>query len=304
MNLQDLKVFTTVSRLGSITKSARVLSTVQSNVTTRIRLLEEDLGGKLFHRQHHGVQLTRKGQDLLPYAQQIIALVGKAREAVSNEQEIHGVLRIGSLQTTASARLPELLKSYMLKYNKVDIAVETGTTGELHEKVLACDIDGAFIAGPADHPQLRSVPAFIEELVMLTPIQFRSVEEYLSKGPIPKVLVAKVGCSYRQQLERHLSSEGINQLQEMEFGTIDGIIGCVGAGLGIAMLPRSAVEHSSRGKEVRIHSLPKRISRVETLFIMRRTQVLSSALERLIGVIVESRDHSRPRRDKSAVGKS
>jgi LysR family transcriptional regulator, cell division regulator len=294
MNIHDLNIFTAVSRLGSLTRAARALSTVQSNVTTRIRLLEEELGGQLFHRRHHGVQLTRKGQDLLPYAQQIITLVDKAREAVSEEQEVHGVLRIGSLQTTASARLPELLKSYITKYNKVDIAVETGTTGELHGKVLACDIDGAFIAGPVDHPQLQAIPAFVEELVMLTPSGYRSVDEYLSKGPIPKVLVAKVGCSYRQQLERYLSSEGIAQLHEMEFGTIDGIIGCVGAGLGIAMLPKSAIARSSRHQEVRIHPLPKKISRVETLFITRRTQVRSSALERLIGVI--EAHHQRPPR--------
>ena len=303
MNLHDLNIFTTVSRLGSITKSAKALSTVQSNVTTRIRLLEEDLGAKLFHRRHHGVQLTRKGRDLLPYAQQIIALVENAREAVSDDREVHGVLRIGSLQTTASARLPELLKRYIAKYNQVDIAVETGTTAELHEKVLACEIDGAFIAGPVDHPQLRAVPAFNEELVMLTPSNYRSVDEYLSKGPIPKVLVAKVGCSYRQQLERYLSSEGIAQLHEMEFGTIDGIIGCVGAGLGIAMLPKSAVESSSRGKEVTLHRLPGKIGHVETLFITRRTQVRTNALERLIGVIAASRSERPPRLIKRSTRK-
>jgi DNA-binding transcriptional LysR family regulator len=298
MNLHDLDIFNTVSRLGSITKSAKALSTVQSNVTTRIRLLEEELGGKLFDRHHSGVELTRKGRDLLPYAQQIATLVEKAKQAVAGDREVHGVLRIGSLMTTASARLPELLKCYITKYNKVDIAVETGTTAELFEKVLASDIDGAFIAGPVDHPQISAVLAFVEELVMLTPSNYRSVDEFLSKGPIPKVLVAKVGCSYRQQLERHLSSEGVSQLHEMEFGTIDGIIGCVGAGLGIAMLPRSAVEHSARGKEVRIHCLPKKIGRVETLFITRRTQVLSSALERLIGVIISGRNQPATRRGK------
>lgn len=290
MNLHDLNIFITAARLGSITKTARTLSTVQSNVTTRVRLLEEELGGELFHRRHHGIQLTRKGRDLLPYAQQILALAQKARETVADEHEVHGVLRVGSLQTTATARLPALLKRYITKYNKVDIAVETGTTAELHAKVLAYDLDGAFIAGPVDHPQLHAVPAFIEELVMLTPSVYRTVDEYLSRGPIPKVLVAKVGCSYRQQLERYLSGEGIDLLQEMEFGTVDGIIGCVGAGLGIAMLPRSAVERSAALKDVRLHRLPGKIGRVETLFITRRAPVRSSALERLIGVIETGRN--------------
>jgi DNA-binding transcriptional LysR family regulator len=298
MNIHDLNIFATAARLGSITKTAKALSTVQSNVTTRVRLLEEELGVALFHRQHRGIQLTRRGRDLLPYAQQIMALVHKARETVAEDQEINGILRIGSMQTTASARLPELLKAYITKYNKVDIAVETGNTAELLEKVLACDIDGAFIAGPVDYPQLHALPAFTEELVMLTPSNYRSVDEYLAKGPIPKVLVAKVGCSYRHQLERYLSSEGINQLQEMEFGTVDGIIGCVGAGLGIAMLPRSAVEKSSRSQEVKIHALPKKISLIDTFFITRRAEVRSSAMERLMGVIVASREHQQLRKRK------
>lgn len=279
-----MNIFATAARTGSITKAAKALSTVQSNVTTRVRLLEDELGVKLFHRNHHGIQLTRKGRDLLPYAQQVIALMQKAREEVS-DNEVRGALRIGSLQSTASARLPELLKTYITQFNKVDIAIETGTTLELHEKVLANDIEGAFIAGPVENPQLHSMVAFVEELVILTPAKFRSVNEYLSKGPIPKVLVFKAGCSYRQQLESYLSSEGIGTLNEMEFGTIDGIIGCVGAGVGMAMLPKSVVERSSRRGDIRVHTLPRRINRVETLFITRLKAVHSSALERLIDVI-------------------
>ena len=284
MDIRDLNIFATAARTGSITKAAKALSTVQSNVTTRVRLLEDELGVKLFHRHHHGIQLTRKGRDLLPYAQQVIALMQKAREEVS-DNEVRGLLRIGSLQSTASARLPELLKTYITQFNKVDIAIETGTTLELHEKVLANDIEGAFIAGPVENPQLHSMVAFVEELVILTPAKFRSVNEYLAKGPIPKVLVFKAGCSYRQQLEGYLSSEGIGTLNEMEFGTIDGIIGCVGAGVGMAMLPKSVVERSSRRDDIRIHTLPRRISRVETLFITRLKAVHSSALERLVDVI-------------------
>src|ERR1700756_1533415 len=99
MNIPDLRIFVTAARLGSITKAAKALSTVQSNVTTRVRLLEEELGVELFHRGHRGIQLTRKGRDLLAYAKQIIALVEKARETVSNEKDVQGILRIGSLQS-------------------------------------------------------------------------------------------------------------------------------------------------------------------------------------------------------------
>jgi DNA-binding transcriptional LysR family regulator len=289
MNLHDLNVFATAARLGSVTKAAKLLATVQSNVTARIRSLERELGVQLFYRNHHGITLTRKGHDLLPYAQQMLALMQNAKESVSNHKEVQGTLRIGSLQSTASARLPEVLKAYVTRYNQVDIAVETGTTAELLGRVLDHSLDGAFVTGPADHSDLVAVPAFVEELVLVTPAAYRTVKEYLAKGPVPKVLVLKPGCSYRQKLELFLSRQGMDLLDEMEFGTLDGIIGCVSAGLGITLFPRSVIERSTRRNEVRIHTLKKEDSRVETLFVTHKVHVRSSAMERWLEVIAKNR---------------
>ena len=85
-------------------------------------------------------------------------------------------------------------------------------------------------------------------------------------------------------------------LSQMEFGTIDGIIGCVAAGLGVSMLPRSVIERSSRRKEVSIHPLARPNRYVETQFVTHRAQVRSLALSRLIDVITgESAKTARPR---------
>src|SRR5215467_11515267 len=107
MDLHDLNVFATAARLGSVTKAAKSLSTVQSNVTARIRLLERELDVQLFDRTHRGITLTPKGQQLLPYAQQMLALAEQARTAVASTTDVRGTLRIGSIHSTASARLPE-----------------------------------------------------------------------------------------------------------------------------------------------------------------------------------------------------
>jgi LysR family transcriptional regulator, cell division regulator len=289
MNINDLNIFATAARLGSITKAAKSLATVQSNVTARIRLLEEELGTQLFHRNHTGITLTQKGQELLPYAQQTIALIQKAKEAVSDNKKVQGILRIGSMHTTAAVRLPKLLKAYVKKYKQVDIAVETGTTIELTEKILNHSVDGAFILGPVQHNELNSIPVFVEELVVVTPMSYRTVEDYLMKDQIPKLLVHRVGCYYRQKLERYLSNEGVDQLRELEFGTLDGIIGCVSAGLGITMLPRSVVERSEYGRQVRVHALSKEYSRAETLFVTHKALIRSAAMERLIDVMTARR---------------
>jgi DNA-binding transcriptional LysR family regulator len=285
MDLHDLNVFATAARLGSVTKAAKSLSTVQSNVTARIRLLERELAVQLFDRTHRGITLTPKGEQLLPYAQQMLALAENARTAVASATDVRGTLRVGSLHSTASARLPDLLKAYAIKHNKVDISVATGTTAELIDRVRQSRLDGAFVAGAEEHPDLDAVASFTEELVIVTPAAYQTLREYLKKSPLPKLLVFSVGCHYRQRLERYLSAEGFGVLNQMEFGTLDGIIGCVAAGLGVTMIPKSVIERSARRREVRVHSLPRPFRHVETHFVTHRAQVRSVALERLIDVI-------------------
>ena len=231
----------------------------------------------------------------MPYAQQLLALAQKARETVSNHPAASGSLRIGSLPSTAAVRLPEILKAFFAHCHNVDVAVETGTATELTARVMDYRVDGAFVSGPVNHAELNAVPAFVEELVLLTPLAWPSVAKYLASTPIPKVLVFQPGCFYRQKLEAYLSRAGAAQLNEMEFGTLDGIIGCVSAGLGITMLPRSVIVASGRRRQVRIHELPREASRVETLFITHQAQVVSSALERLIEVIVVGRKRTEQR---------
>jgi DNA-binding transcriptional LysR family regulator len=285
MNVSDLNLFATVARYGSITKAARRLNTVQSNVTTRLRLLEEELGVSLFQRHHHGVTLTRSGCELLPYAHQLDVLLQKARRAVSADGGNRGALRIGSMETTAAARLPGLLRRYVPAHRNVDVAIETGTTRVLIQAVLEYRLDGAFVAGPVEVDELEQTLSFVEELVLVSSPEHKSVPAALQQGKIPKMFVFRVGCSYRQKLERFLEGRGLTLVNQLEMGTLEGIIGCVSAGLGITMMPLSVVEpHAKRG-EVAVHRLAAADARVETVFITRRDMVRSPALEEFISVI-------------------
>ncbi len=295
MEFSDLNLFATVARHGNITKAAQRLNTVQSNVTTRLRLLEEELGVPLFQRHHQGVTLTRAGHDLLPFAHQAEALLQKARDTVSNNGQPHGILRLGSMETTAAARLPSVLKAYAPLHRNVDIAVETGTTRNLI----------AFVAGPVEHDDLQATLVFVEELVLVSAPQHRSLETALREGSIHKLFVFRVGCSYRQRLERFLGARGITLVNQLEFGTLEGIIGCVGAGLGVTMLPLSVVTPYARRKEVAVHRISPEDARSETVFITRRDSLRSLALEEFVGTLrhatrVTSRIRNGSRRSKRA----
>jgi LysR family transcriptional regulator, cell division regulator len=280
-----LRVFSTVAQYGSITRAAEALHTVQSNVTMHIKALEAELGVSLLHRNRRGVTLTRGGERLLPYAIKTQGLLLEARNAVANaDQPPEGTLRLGTLETTAAIRMPQLVAQYGALFPKVDLSLITGTTLALSQDVLAHKLEGAFVAGPTLRPEFVEETIFVEELVLVSAPGVRSLRDLCSLGDV-KILVFREGCSYRTKLERILQSRGARSIRVMEFGTLDGILGCAGAGLGVTMLPKALVHEASRRGEIAVHRLSRADSRVETVFIRRHDGFVSSALASFISFV-------------------
>ena len=114
MDLTSLALFRAVALEQSVTRAAQSLQRAQSNVTTRIQQLEEELGASLFLREGKRMRLTEQGQAFLAYAEQLLALADEARQALHPAQP-SGRLRLGSMESTAAARLPEPLARAMLQ---------------------------------------------------------------------------------------------------------------------------------------------------------------------------------------------
>jgi len=277
MDAADLRVFEAVARLGGMSHAAGELHTVQSNVTARVRGLEAELGTRLFHRHPRGIALTAAGRRLLPYAARVRHLLDEARRAVQDDGEPRGPLTVGSLETTAARRLPPVLSAFAAAHPRVDLVLSTGTTSELIESVLAHRLDAAFVCGPVDHPELHEESIFSEELVIVTAESVASLDAVVARGDL-KIVVLRAGCSYRQRLESLLAARGAVNLRKLEFGTLDAILGCVAAGLGVTLLPRSVVAAARRHCRVAIHELAPADARVETVFIRRRDAFVGSAL--------------------------
>src|SRR5215813_9465637 len=101
MDLTDLDIFRAVVQAGGVTRAAERLNRVQSNITTRVRQLEEELGVDLFIREGKRLHLSPSGQILLDYADRLLDLAQEAREALHDEKP-RGLLRLGSMESTAS----------------------------------------------------------------------------------------------------------------------------------------------------------------------------------------------------------
>jgi len=286
MDAGDLAIFAAVARAGAITKAAKTLNTVQSNVTQRVRSLEAELGVPLFHRHSRGVTLTGAGSQLLPYAERIGALMGEARKAAADGVVPRGRIAVGALETATALRLPPILAAYAARCPEVDIEIVTGTSAELVDAVLARHLELAFVAGPVRHPELEARPVIAEELVVVTAPGIAGLDEVAVKARTSKLklVVFRQGCTYRAQLEAVLAARGVVDVRRLEFGTLDGIVGCVGAGIGITMLPRAVVAAAAAAGRVALHALPPTKARVETVLIRRCDAFISTALARFIEI--------------------
>jgi DNA-binding transcriptional LysR family regulator len=289
MELSDFLTFSAVARTGGITRAAAELNTVQSNVTQRIKAMEAEIGTALFERHSRGMTLTGAGRRLLPYAQQMAALSREAVLAARDDGVPKGPLAIGSMETTAAVRLPSLLAEFHRRFPAVRLSLRTAPTADLVAAVLDGSLDGAFVAGPIDHAELSAVTAFREELVLVTARRWSNLAALRAGTPEsgPTALVFRSGCTYRQRLEQLFSEFGWPSAARFELGTLDGMIGCVAADMGVTLLPRAVVERDHVNRDISIHPLAASQSRVDTLFIQRRSAHQYSALQGFVACLTK-----------------
>ncbi len=287
MELSDLQTFAAVARTGGITRAAEELNTVQSNVTQRIKALEAEIGTPLFERHSRGMTLTSAGKRLLPYAQRMAALSREAALAARDDGEPKGPLAIGSMETTAAVRLPPLLADFHRRFPAVRLSLRTAPTADLVAAVLDGSLDGAFVAGPIEHADLAITSAFREELVLVSARRWASLAELRAGTPEsgPTALAFRTGCTYRQRLEQVFVEFGWPSAARFELGTLDGMIGCAAADMGVTLLPRAVVDASAMKGNVSVHTLKPDHARVETLFIQRRSGHAYSALSGFVSCL-------------------
>jgi DNA-binding transcriptional LysR family regulator len=280
MELGTLNIFVAVAETGSISQAARRLDYVQSNVTARIQHLEDDLATPLFYRKKRGMVLTPAGRTLLPYATHLLRLANEARRAVQDSEPGRGSLVIGAMETTAAMRLPPILARYHQAYPDVELTLQTGPSEELITHVLDYRLDGACVGGAVAHPEIDQEPLFEEELSFVTEQRVPVLE----KLPCSTILVFRQGCTYRARLEQWLRESGLVPYRVMEFGTVEAILGCVAAGMGVTLFPRFVVDQSPYRDTLRLHPAPTMLAQVPTMFIRRRDTLHTSAMEAFLAL--------------------
>ena len=156
VDFKGLETFVWVVALGSFRKAAQKLNTTQPAISHRITQLESEFGAKLLTRESRNVSPTARGRQLLPYAERIIAMRAEMLSALRDPAEIRGVIRLGVAETIVQTWLPDFIKEVNRAYPHLSIEIEVDISPSLRARLMAQEIDVAFLLGPLTAPHLRN----------------------------------------------------------------------------------------------------------------------------------------------------
>ncbi len=280
MDMKDLEIFKSIVNHKNVTKAAIELNYVQSNVTSRLAKLEKEIGATLLIRTNKGVRLTAEGNQFLTYADKMLQLYKEVVDSFSNPSTPSGSLTIGATDITTAARLPTVLTTFLESFPLVEFSLINGSSENLVKEVLQYNLDGEFITDTIDEPKIAQESLIHEELVLISNKGHPPINTLkdLKKNTI---LVFNPGCTYRRKMEAWVKEEGV-VVRKVEFGTIEGMIGCVKAGLGVALVSKLIAQQLNSGKKLMFHPVPGEYRFVKTVFIRRKDIPVSNALQKFI----------------------
>jgi DNA-binding transcriptional LysR family regulator len=246
VTLGQIRAFVTVASTGSFTRAADVLHLSQPALTNRIRQFEDELGLRLFDRNTRSVELTPLGRDLLPTFRRVVGefetAVVNARDSVTRAK---GVIRLACLPSCAASLLPDVIRDFQQDNPEVTFVVRDVINSNIAALVRASEVDFGIAAREDVHSDLEWTRLFSDTLhVVYAPADPSSDQTICNAAALanrPLILMSR-GSSVREMVDEAFASLGITALATCEVNYMSTAVALVQAGLGITILPSTAVE--------------------------------------------------------------
>jgi DNA-binding transcriptional LysR family regulator len=156
VDFKSIETFLWVVTLGSFRGAGQRLNTTQPAISQRIAQLERELGVKLLNRDHRVVSPTPSGRQLMVYAEKLISLRSEMMAEVGERSAMRGVLRLGVAETIVHTWLSRLVKSVNTAHPNLSLEIEVDITPNLTARLLAQEIELAFLLGPLSASGVRN----------------------------------------------------------------------------------------------------------------------------------------------------
>jgi LysR family transcriptional regulator, transcription activator of glutamate synthase operon len=244
MDVHHLRYFEAVARLGHVTRAAQELHIAQPSLSKQIQTLEGELGVALFNRVGRRIELTDAGALLLPYARRILRDVEAAQEALQQRADLHhGRVSIGAPPTVGTHLLPQALADWNARYNAIQLELHEAGAGELVELLAEGAVDLAVVPGPVR--DVTWIELFTEELVVAVGSQHPLAQyEGVTANDVRAhgFILFPAGYELRDRTLAYCRSAGFEPRVVLDGGEMDTVLRLTAVGLGIAIMPRLALQ--------------------------------------------------------------
>jgi len=248
LNLDQMKTFLFVVRLGGVRRAAVGLNLTQPAVTARIKNLEEALSCELFERTSGGMKLTKRGELLMSHAEKFEHLAELVEQDVVDPAGVEGRLRLGVSETIAQCWLPELVARLHGRYPRLEIEFNVDISVNLRAGIINRQIDLAILLGPISDYSVNNIelPGFdLTWYAAANPVQPTAPRDHLRR---PVITYARNTRPYRELKEMLYDRVGPD-VSLFPSSSLSACFRLVEADLGVAALPRAlGQEYVKAGK--------------------------------------------------------
>ncbi len=249
----------------------------QPAVTHQVRQLEADFNTRLFDRENNRISLTRSGEEVLRYADQIIALYGEMDESVKSiTGDTSGLVTLGASTTIAEYMLPDLLGGFQKKFPDVQVRLRVANTDAVVSMVADNTIDLGVVEGQVTNQYLKVEDCQADELrVIVPPHHPLAQQSSVQPGDLLNYpfVFREDGSGTRSVIARFLEQHGLNEHQlnqPFELGSTEAIKGAVQAGMGISIVSAAAL--AKEEKLGLLVSIPTNPPVLRTFYFVRQRQ--------------------------------
>ncbi|MBA2557666.1 MAG: LysR family transcriptional regulator, partial [Chloroflexi bacterium] len=249
MLLGQVEGFLEVVRHGNVSRAATALSITQPALTARLQGLEREVGQKLFVRARKGIQLTEAGRAFLPYAERAVASLRGGMELVSEMRSGGtGELVLAAAPAVSTYVLPTLLVRFAAQHPSVRLVVRTGHSEEVVEMVARGEVQLGIVRA-LRHPMVTTRPLYEDEVILVTDPRHpfaatgRVTLDQLTEA---RLILFDRASSYYDLTNAIFREAGVLPRAVMELDNIEAAKKMVELGLGVAVLPQTAIADELR----------------------------------------------------------
>ena len=254
MEIRQVQSFGHGARLGSFARAAETMGYSQSAITVQIRLLEEELGTKLFDRMGKKVSLTPQGKRFLEHANRILYEMNRTIMAMNEDRELENPLHIGTIESLCTAKFPRILSQFHTLYPKVNIQITLDSPEKLIRMMEHNELDLIYILDtPRWNKEWIKVMEAAEPIVFVASVnsEFALRKEMVLQDILGEsFFLTEKNANYRQALDQHLALENRTLDPVLEISDTEFIIKMVERNDGLSFLPYFAVEKYIRSGRI------------------------------------------------------